>query len=336
MRLKFTTSPKILSAAAIMIFVVLIGCQGLGTTPAAAPEIENNKKIESLSGNPLAGTQWRLAEIQSMDDSVGVIRPIDPSLYTMHLEADGTVHMRLNCNRANGTWTAEPSADPANGRFRFGLLATTKALCPPPHLDEKIAADTVYVRGYLIRENRLYLSLFADGGLYAWESDNAERFSNEPNAALEQAILRASPDYTKAIAEIGGASGRARYIYNIVDLNGDGNQEALVYLLGPFFCGSGGCNLFLFSQGRNGYALMNNFPISRLPIIVSPEKTNGWPNLIRPESGGGALPSYVVYTFDGNHYTERKRLPGNVVPQGKRYLDGEFSFQDGIPLEPTK
>ena len=69
----------------------------------------------------------------------------------------------------------------------------------------------------------------------AWESDDGVRFFQEPNTAIEEAILRASPDYTKAVVEIGGASGRARYIYNIVDLNGDGNPEAFVYLIGSFF-----------------------------------------------------------------------------------------------------
>lgn len=323
-------------AAAILIFAVLFGCGGLGTTPGAAPEIASSENAASSIVNPLVDTQWRLVEIQSMDDAVGVVRPDDPSLYTMRLNADGTVHMRLNCNRANGSWTAEPSVDPANGRFRFGLLATTKALCSPTSLDEKIVADAKYVRGYLMKGNRLYLSLFADGGIYAWEPDNDVRFSNEPDATIERAILQASPDYTKAVAEIGSAGGRARYIYNLVDLNGDGKQEALVYLLGSIFCGSGGCNLYLFSQGQQGYTRINNFPISRLPVIVSPRKTNGWHNLIRPESGGGAQPSYVVYTFDGKHYAEQKRLPGNATPEGKRYLAGEFTFQDGIPLEPAK
>ncbi len=336
MRPKFTTSKEAFAAAVILIIAVLIGCSGPGTPPGAAPEIASREDAASPIYNPLADTEWRLVEIQSMDDAVGAIRPDDPSLYTMRLNADGTVHMRLNCNRANGSWTAEPSTDPSNGRFRFGLLATTKALCPPPSLDEKIAADAKYVRGYLIKENRLFLSLFADGGIYAWEPEGEVRFSKEPNAAIEEAILRVSPDYTKDVVTIGSAGGLARYIYNIVDLNGDGNQEALVYLLGSIFCGSGGCDLFLFSQGKQGYTLVNNFPISRLPVIVSPQKTNGWHNLIRPESGGGAPPSYVVHAFNGKHYVERQRLPGNIAPKGQRYLAGEFTYKDGIPLAPAK
>jgi heat shock protein HslJ len=85
------------------------------------------------------GTAWRLVEIQSMDDAVGTFRPDDPSLYTLRLNSDGTAAMRLNCNRATGTWTADASGDGKSGRFEFGSLATTHALCPPTSLDEKIA-----------------------------------------------------------------------------------------------------------------------------------------------------------------------------------------------------
>jgi heat shock protein HslJ len=331
----FTALKRIPAVATFLILAVLVGCGGLGATPGAAPEIASRENAAPINDNPLADTEWRLVEIQSMDDATGAERPDDPSLYNMRLNADGTVHMRLNCNRATGSWSVEPSADPANGRFRFGLLATTKALCPPPSLDEKIVADANYVRGYLLRDRRLYLSLFADGGIYAWEPNSEVRFSNEPNTAIEEAVLRAAPDYTKAVAEIMGAGGRARYIYNVVDLNGDGNSEVLVYLLGSIFCGSGGCDLFLFRPGKQGYTLVNKFPISRLPVIVSSHKTNGWHDLVRPESGGGAPPSYVVHAYDGKSYAEQQRLPGDVAPEGKRYLAGEFTFQDGVPLEPT-
>jgi heat shock protein HslJ len=128
------------------------------------------------SGNPLAGTGWRLVEFQSMDDATGTIRPDDPSLYTMRLNSDGTVTMRLNCNRASGTWSAEPSGNGASGRFEFGPLAGTRALCPPPSLDESIAAQAKFIRSYLLKDGRLYLSLMADGGIYAWAPDT-DKFS---------------------------------------------------------------------------------------------------------------------------------------------------------------
>jgi len=117
----------------------------------------------------LAGTEWQLVEFQSMDDAIGTIRPDDPTVYTMRLGDDGSVSMQLNCNRARGDWTAEPSADKSTGSFRFGPLAVTRALCPPPSMDERIARDADYVRGYLLKDGNLYLSLMADAGIYAWE-----------------------------------------------------------------------------------------------------------------------------------------------------------------------
>jgi heat shock protein HslJ len=322
---------------------VLAGCSRPEEEPGSAPQSgstapgHEGSAAETAAGsdNPLAGTNWRLVEFQSMDDATGTIRPDDPSLYTMHLNADGTVNMRLNCNRANGSWSAEPGADGESGRFEFGPLATTRALCPPPSLDEQIAAQADYVRSYLLRDGRLHLSLMADGGIYVWEPRVGQAevpVETEPDAELEAAIRGAEHDYTPEMVDIGDQ--KARYLYSRVDLDGDGTDEVFVYLLGPFFCGTGGCDLLLFTGGEMGYNLVNTFPISRVPVIVSPERTAGWSNLIRLESGGGAPPSYLTHTFDGQTYVERERVVGNTAPEGTRVLAGEVTFDRGIPLEP--
>ena len=140
----------------------------------------------AASANPLAGTSWQLLEFQSMNDKVGTKRPEDPSLYTMHLNTDGTVSMRLNCNRATGYWSAEASTNPDSGHFKFGPLAMTRALCPPPSMDENIAAQSQYIRSYLLKDGRLYLSLMADGGIYAWEPAIEHHAAAEVPAAPEQ------------------------------------------------------------------------------------------------------------------------------------------------------
>ena len=113
----------------------IIGCGAPGEKAGPAQQTDSPAPVEVAeeatafsSQSPLAGTDWYLVEFQSMDDTQGTTVPEDPFAYTMRLSADGTVTMRLNCNRANGTWTIEPSADPTNGRFEFGPLATTKAL----------------------------------------------------------------------------------------------------------------------------------------------------------------------------------------------------------------
>jgi len=142
---------------------------------APAPTASPRGAGGSASVRALADTQWRLVEFQSMDDAIGTIRPDDRSLYTMRLNGDGTVNMRLNCNRANGAWRAEPGGDGASGRLEFGPLAATGALCPPPSMDERIAAQAKFIRSYLLKDGRLYLSLMADGGIYAWEPDTGKR-----------------------------------------------------------------------------------------------------------------------------------------------------------------
>jgi len=297
-----------------------------GSVPGAA---------ESSATNPLSDTIWRLVEFQSMDDSQGVSRPDDPSKYVMELSADGSVAMRLNCNRATGTWTAQAAADGASGRFEFGPLAMTQALCPPPSMDEQIAMLAEYIRGYLVRDGNLYLSLMADGGIYAWEPWAEEiPFETEPDADIEAAILDASPDYTRELTEIGG-NNPARYIYSRIDLNADGKDEVFVYLLGSFFCGTGGCNLQLFERADDGYALVNEFPITETPVIVASEKSNGWNDIWRYRAGGGAPANYIADRFDGERYVDAEVVPADESPAGMRVLAGDYTFQQGIPLEPV-
>jgi heat shock protein HslJ len=312
---------------------VLVGCGGSGEKTDPPPAAATIAAAAPATG-PLSGTEWRLIEIQSMDDSVGIKRPDDPSKYTLRLNADGTANMRLDCNRANGTWSAEPSADASNGRFEFGPLAATRALCPPPSLGEQIAAQARYIRGYMLKDGRLYLSLTADGGIYAWEPVPALSFETEPDPAIEAAILKASPSYTRDVVEAGGASGKGRYVYARVDLNGDGKDEVLVYTLGSVFCGTGGCNLLLFTPAPDVCRLVNDFPITQNPVVVSDQKTAGWNDLFRHEAGGGAPSSYVRYVFDGKRYVEKERTPGMQAPPGRRLFDEDLAFDKGIPLEP--
>lgn len=139
---------------------------------------------------PLAGTQWRLVEFQSTDDDrQGVTHPSAGSLYTMWLHDDGTVTMQLNCNRATGTWSARPDSEATSGQFEFGLLAATRALCPPPSMDESIVAQSTYVRSYLLKDGRLYLSLMADGGIYVW----ARNGGTPPTAVVPAAPENGGP-----------------------------------------------------------------------------------------------------------------------------------------------
>ena len=125
---------------------------------------------EKQSTFELAGTSWKLISFQSMDDSQGTTKIDDPSRFTITFQADGRAVLRLDCNRGNGSWESTPSADGSSGSLKFGPIAATRALCPPPHFDEKLARDLGFVRSYIIKKGKLYLSLMADGGIYEWQS----------------------------------------------------------------------------------------------------------------------------------------------------------------------
>jgi len=114
----------------------------------------------------LAGTHWQLVAIESMDDAQGRTVVADPSLYTLSFGADGQVAARLNCNRGRASWNATPSGDGSSGSLRFGPMVSTRAMCPPPSLDERLARDLPHVRSFRFHDARLHLSLLADGGIY--------------------------------------------------------------------------------------------------------------------------------------------------------------------------
>jgi heat shock protein HslJ len=320
-------------------------CGSCSVREVAAEEPGSTESPEAVGdsvaiGNVLADTSWRLIEFQSMDDSVGVIEPADPSLYTMTLNADGSVNMALNCNTAMGTWVVDFGDSEESGSFSFGPLAGTWALCPPPSMDQRILADSEWVRGFIIRNGNLYLSLMAEGGIYAWEPQGEVRsagvrevpFEAGSDASIEAAILAATPDYDAESIEILGRE--ARYVYSRYDLNDDGIEELVVLMMGPVFCGTGGCDMFLLRVAGDGYQVLQRFVRTSSPVIVTSATTGGWRDLVRLESGGGMPASYVRHAFDGTQYVEAERTDGDEQPAGAELLAGEYSYAVGAPLQP--
>ena len=110
----------------------------------------------------LAGTSWHFVRFQGGDDRVVV--PDDRSKYTVAFGTDGGVGVRFDCNRGHGSWKSERP-----GQLQFGPLALTRAMCPPGSLHDQFVKHWFYVRSYVLRNGRLYLSLMADGGIYEFE-----------------------------------------------------------------------------------------------------------------------------------------------------------------------
>lgn len=132
-----------------------------------APEL-NCEKLAVDEVQPLAGTRWQLRALQSMDDAQGTTTVGKPARYTVHFGPDGRASFRLDCNRGTGKWQGISSAADS-GALNFGPLATTRALCPPGSLAEKLTRQLPHVRSYLLKDGQLFMSLQADGGILHWE-----------------------------------------------------------------------------------------------------------------------------------------------------------------------
>ena len=307
---------------------VLASCGGpeqtTEPTEQAAGGAESAGAVAPVSTNPLAGTEWRLVEFQSMDDATGTLRPSDPSLFTMRLNADGSVNMRLDCNRANGSWSVEPAqGDPASGAFAFGRLASTRALCPPPRMDEQIVSQAEYVRSYLLKDGNLYLSLMADGGIYLWEPLGEASASGEVQDHALESALRTWLD----------GDFEAHYFSSSIDLNGDGGPEVVAYVAGPMVCGSGGCSALVLAREGDGYRVVTAISVAQPPIRVSTRSSQGWRNLLVGIAGGGIPAGTAELKFDGTSYPSNPTVPPAEAAadlEGAEILIPEFqSYKEG-------
>ena len=136
--------------AIAVIFLLLSGCAidhgptGVGISP------------------PYLASSWQLVRIQ--DASGAVLVPDVKAKYTLDFYSLGRMSVRMDCNHGRGTWASHTP-----GQIQFGPLELTKAACPRGSLHDRMVKQWPYVRSYLVKDNRLFLSLMADGGIYEFE-----------------------------------------------------------------------------------------------------------------------------------------------------------------------
>jgi hypothetical protein len=118
----------------------------------------------------LAGTRWRLVEIQSPKNPQAAARPDDPQKYMLAFDSEGgIVSLRLDCHRVRGAYADKRNADRLGGSLTINQLALTRAQCPQPALGDRIVKDLGSVRSYRVASGRLFLDGPPDGGTYVWE-----------------------------------------------------------------------------------------------------------------------------------------------------------------------
>ncbi|WP_223605487.1 hypothetical protein [Chryseobacterium sp. OSA05B] len=92
-----------------------------------------------------------------------------------------------------------------------------------------------------------------------------------------------------------------KFSYSEADLNGDNDPEIFVAMKGNYFCGTGGCTVYLFnSKGEK----LKGFTVVGGPVAISTNKTNGWSDLIIPSKGHHYLVKYNGKSYPGNPSVE--------------------------------
>jgi hypothetical protein len=150
-----------------------------------------------------------------------------------------------------------------------------------------------------------------------------------PDAGIEQAIVDSMGGDRAALAS-------TRYYYDRIDLSGDGQPEALVYLNGAFSCGSGGCTMLVLEPTGQNYQVVSKMTLVHAPVIVSTEKTAGWNDLVIPVSGGGAEARYARMQFDGGKYPRNPSTAPEVAPNttinGTAVIGDDMTAGGGIAM----
>lgn len=137
----------------------------------------------------------------------------------------------------------------------------------------------------------------------------------EPGTESLQRYLRA------ALFDPHDAGADTRAATALVDLDGDGRREAIVYVSGRTMCGSGGCHLLILTRAGHSWREVASTTITRPPIRVLPTRTRGWQDIGVFVAGGGIIPGYeAVLKFGGRRYPRNPSMvprPKGPPPPGR-------------------
>jgi hypothetical protein len=94
-----------------------------------------------------------------------------------------------------------------------------------------------------------------------------------------------------------------RYTWSRVDLNGDGRTELIAQVVGPMFCGTGGCPLLIFREPSPGkLQLVTQMSLFKDPLIVTERRHHGWKDLITRVRLDAGNSYYAELPYDGRTY----------------------------------
>jgi len=115
----------------------------------------------------LPGTSWRLLEFRPAGGGAKVL-PAAPDQYELGFGADGRLTGKMDCNRGMGAFSVLPAQGGVT-RVTLGPVATTRMLCLPSELGQRLPREIEGERSYRIEGGQLHLDAADNAGVYVWE-----------------------------------------------------------------------------------------------------------------------------------------------------------------------
>ncbi len=107
-----------------------------------------------------------------------------------------------------------------------------------------------------------------------------------------------------------------RYVAGWADLDGDGRPEALVYMMSGNYCGSGGCELFIYTPEQGSFYQHGSMSVTQLPIRALNSRSHGWRDLSVAVAGGGTPARTVLMQHNENSYGDNPTVdPARTLPR---------------------
>ncbi len=94
-----------------------------------------------------------------------------------------------------------------------------------------------------------------------------------------------------------------------VHLTGSKEPQAIVYVTGWLWCGSGGCRTLILTKDGPSWRVVTNVTITRPPIRVLASEANGWHDISVWVQGGGTPAYQARLRFDVKTYPTNPTVP---------------------------
>jgi putative lipoprotein len=113
-----------------------------------------------------------------------------------------------------------------------------------------------------------------------------------------------------------------------------------VLFAGPDWCQRTGCSLVVFREEETGYRPVSHVTRVRPPILVGPESSFGWRDLIVRTGGGPAPIRTVRLGFSGNGYPVNALLQpepvADMIARSQQVLAESQAFTAALNQSPSE